>query len=107
MHLSALGIITDEQVETPMCLLVASQHQALGQGVTPSAVGLHGNRFDIEKYEMPTGGQMSEKPADPSQNCRSLRVWTEKLALHPSKVKIVFLATDASVPVRLISQYVA
>ena len=102
MRLSTSGIITDEQVETPMCLLVASQHQAFGQGVASSTIGFHGNRFDIEEQEMSISGQMPEKPADTSQNDRSLRVWTEKLALHPPKVKIVFLATDASVRVQLI-----
>lgn len=107
MYLSVLGIITNEQIETPICFLVASQHQTFGQGVTTSTIKLHGNWFDIEKQEMPTGGQMPEKPADPSQYCRSLRVWTEQLALHPPEVKIVFLATDANVRVRLISQYAA
>src|SRR5512133_1903459 len=107
MHLSALGIITHEQIEAPVCFLVASQYQTFGQGVASATIGFHCHWFDVEEQEMPTNGQMPEKPADSSQNCRALRVWTEKLALHPPKVKIVFLATDASVRARSISKYVA
>lgn len=77
MCLTTFCVVTHEQIKASMCFLVASQHQAFGQGVTPTTIGFHCDGFDIEKYKMPTGGQMPEKPADPSQNCRSLWVWAE------------------------------
>ena len=66
MHLSASGIITDEQVKVPTCFLVAQQHQTFRCGIAPPTVGFHGDRFDIEKQKMPTAGQMPENPAQAS-----------------------------------------
>src|SRR3972149_2596647 len=97
MHLSADGVITDKQIKEPMCLLVAQQHQTLGRGIAPPTVGFHRDGFDIEEHEMPTGGQVPENPAQSSQNCRSLWVLAEQLALHPPEAHIVFLATGAIV----------
>lgn len=107
MHLSTSGIITGEQVEAPMGFLIACQHQASSGGVTPPTVRFHGDGFDIEKQEMPISGQMPENPAQASQNCRSLRIRTEQLALHPREMDIVFLTTGASVRARSTSQDVA
>jgi hypothetical protein len=50
---------------------------------------------------------MSENPAQASQNCRSLWVLAEQLALHPLEMYIVFLTTDAGVRVPATSRYAA
>ena len=105
MYLSTSCVVTHEQVKAPMCFLIACQHQAFGGSVPPPSISFHGDGLDIEKDKMPTGGQMSEKPADPSQNCRSLWVWAEQLALQAPEVKTVFLATGAIVRARSISEY--
>lgn len=97
MHSSAAGLITDKQVEVPVCFLVACEHQAFGRGITPPTISFHGNGFDIEKQELPTAGQMPENPADPSQNGRSLWVWAEQFALHSLEAETVFLTTGANV----------
>lgn len=106
-HPATDSIIADKEVKVSMCFLVACQHQTFDGSVAFSTVGFDRDRLDIEEQEMPTGGQMSENPAQASQNCRSLGILTDELALHPPEVHTVFLATGADVHVRWISQYVA
>jgi len=105
MHVSAHGVIADEQVKPPACFLVAQKHQTLGRCIASSAIGFDGNRFDIEKQETPVGGQMSENPAEASQNCGPLWVWAEELALNPPEAQTVFLAAGANVRAQWTSRY--
>lgn len=42
-------IVGDEQIEQTACFLRSREHQFLGGGVTPAAIGFHGNRFHIKE----------------------------------------------------------
>jgi hypothetical protein len=100
MHLATDRIVADEQVEEPACFLSAGQHQSLGRGIAPAAIGFHRNRLDIEKQQPATRRQMLENPADPGQAGGSLRILADELALDAPQMNIVFLATDAGAPAR-------
>jgi hypothetical protein len=107
MHLATDRVIAHEQVEVPAGLLIARQHQSLGRGVTPTAVGFDRNGLDVEEQQPAVGWQIPKNPADPGQDGEAAGILTDELALDAPKADVVFLALAASAPARWISRYVS
>ena len=105
MHLAADRVVAHKQVEEASCFLGARQDEALGRGIAPAAVSLHGNRLDIEKQQPAVAWQMLENPADPGQDGGALGILADEFALDAPEVDIVFLALAAGVPAQWTSRY--
>jgi len=49
-------IVGDEQIEQAACFLRSREHQFLGGGVAPAAIGFHGDRFYIKEDQPAPSG---------------------------------------------------
>lgn len=90
MDLSASDIVEQEEIELAPRLLPERKHQILGRGVTPSSIGLHRDRLDIEKQQDTSSWQVPPNPANPGQNGPPLRVGADQLSPDAAKTNPPF-----------------